>query len=404
MIPNLRLSLVIVLCLSVYSAAQDPTVRLDNPDSGPPANVSNLYLKVRLDSAVKVSKLRPGDEVSGKLFQDVYQGGIDVFPASSAVRLTVDRLERRRRAPNDHWPWVIKVSTPRHENWPVFRTGSVVDRSGRQVPLDVSIISVNKEVEIVPKSKKNSGTAPAQVDSLHKTRRELGSLVTLIASAPPIANGSVISSPPASMTIPSGTEAKVVLLRDISASKNHANDSFQARLVEPVLRESTLLLPEGTLFEGKVLKSRAPRTLSRSGSILLTFTNMTVPGGKSSPVAASVGGAQINQGSHTVIDPEGLMHGDRPGKTWMLVNIGTTAGLAKVADDGAQLIIEALVSTATDVSTAGTARIISTCVSGIFFLTRHGRDVVLPKYTQMKIIFDRPVPASNPTLSSVTGN
>ena len=97
MIPNLRLSLVIVLCLSVYSAAQDSTAGPDKPDSGPPVNVSNLYLKVSLDSAVKVSKLKPGDEVSGKLFQDVYQGSIDVFPASSAVRLTVDRLERRRR-------------------------------------------------------------------------------------------------------------------------------------------------------------------------------------------------------------------------------------------------------------------------------------------------------------------
>src|SRR5215831_20249312 len=158
MIPNLRLSLVIVLCLSVYSAAQDPTVRLDNPDSGPPANVSNLYLKVRLDSAVKVSKLRPGDEVSGKLFQDVYQGGIDVFPASSAVRLTVDRLERRRRAPNDHWPWVIKVSTPRHESWPVFHVASVTNVDGTQVPLEVSLISAKREVEIEPKPKKHSAS------------------------------------------------------------------------------------------------------------------------------------------------------------------------------------------------------------------------------------------------------
>jgi len=404
MIPNLRLALVIVLCLAVYSAAQDSTAGPDKPDSGPPVNVSNLYLKVSLDSAVKVSKLKPGDEVSGKLFQDVYQGNIDVFPASSAVRLTVDRLEHRRRPLNDHWPWVIKAFTPRHENWPVFRTTSVMDPNGRRVPLDVSIISVNKEVEIAPKAKKNSGSAMPEVHSLHRTRSELGSLVTLIASAPLIENGNVNPSAPPPVTIPSGTEAKVVLLRDISASKNHANDTFQARLVEPVLKESKILLPEGTLFEGRVLRSRAPRTLSRSGSILLTFTNMTVPGGKSSPVAASVGGAQINQGSHTVIDPEGLMHGDRPGKAWMLVNIGTTAGIAKLADDGSQLLIEALVSTATDVSTAGTARIISTCVSGIFFLTRHGRDVVLPKYTQMKIIFDRPVPASNPTLSSVTGN
>jgi hypothetical protein len=75
----------------------------------------------------------------------------------------------------------------------------------------------------------------------------------------------------------------------------------------------------------------------------------------------------------------------------MLVNIGTTAGISKEVDDVTQLIIEALISTATDASTAGTARIVSTCVSGIFMLTRHGRDVILPKYTQMKLVFNHPV-------------
>jgi hypothetical protein len=85
------------------------------------------------------------------------------------------------------------------------------------------------------------------------------------------------------------------------------------------------------------------------------------------------------------------MHGDRPGKLWMLLNAGVTAGIGKEVDDGTQLIIEALASTATDASTAGAARIVSTCVSAIFMLTRHGRDVVLPKYTQLKITFDRPV-------------
>lgn len=85
------------------------------------------------------------------------------------------------------------------------------------------------------------------------------------------------------------------------------------------------------------------------------------------------------------------MHGDRPGKAWMLLNAGVIAGIAKELDDRTQLIIETIVSAATDASTAGTARIVSTCASTIFLLTRHGRDVVLSKYTQMKIMFDRAV-------------
>lgn len=404
MISAFRLSLAFLLSTCVFSPAQDSTLRTETPDSGRPGELSSLYLKVRLDSPVKFSKLKPGDQVSGKLVQDVYQGGIDVFPASSAVRLTVDRLGRRRRAPNDHWPWVIKAFSPRHERWPVFHVASVTKVDGTQVPLEVSMISANREVEIQPKPKKQSGSMSSQAAHPTKTRRDLGPLVTLTASTQTNGNTSVNAAAPESVTIPSGTQAKVILLGDISASKNHAKDSFQARLVEPVFLDSRILLPEGTMFQGTVLKTQAPRTLSRSGSISLSFTNMTIPGGTGTSIDASVAGAEIDQRSHTVIDPEGHLHGDRPGKAWMIINIGTTAGIAKAADDGTQLVIEALVSTATDVSTAGTARIVSTCASAIFLLTRHGRDVVLPKYTQMKIVFDRPVLVSNQSVNPVAGN
>jgi hypothetical protein len=75
----------------------------------------------------------------------------------------------------------------------------------------------------------------------------------------------------------------------------------------------------------------------------------------------------------------------------MAINIGVTAGLAKEVDDGTQLIVEALVSAATDASTAGTARIVSSCISGIYMVSRRGRDVVLPRFTEMDISLDRPL-------------
>ncbi len=401
MISNLRLSLAIALLLSICVAQAQST----NPaDPASPTDPSALYLKVRVNSPLKFSKLKPGDQVSGNLLQDVYQGGIDLFPASTSVSLTVDRLERRRRAPNDHWPWVIKAFSPRHERWPVFHVASVTKADGTQVPLEVSLISANREVEIAPKRKRQSGSTNAELLHRQKTRRDVGPIVTLTANAHAGTNPNADLTVPESLTVPSGTEAKVILLRDISASKNHASDSFKARLVEPVFLDSKVLLPEGTLFDGTVVKSQAPRTLSRSGSIMLRFTNMTLPGATGAPITASVAGALIDQHSHTVIDPEGRMHGDRPGKAWMVVNIGSAAGIAKVADDGTQLVIEALISTATDVSTAGTARIVSSCASAIYFLTRHGRDVVLPKYTQMKIVFDRPALVSNQAVLPVAGN
>jgi hypothetical protein len=345
-----------------------------------------LYMKVRLDSKIKPSAMKPGDQVSGRLLQDVYSGSTEIIPAGSVAHLSVATLSTRRRTPNDHWPWMIKAFTPRHEKYPVFNSATIETPDGHQSSLQVSFISINKEVEVEQKTKQPHDSS----QSKKKVREDLGNIVTLETSSQ-TATDSKIISPSEPVTIAAGTEAKVILLGDVSASKNRSGDSFQARLVEPVRIDNRIVIPEGALLDGKVVRSQGPRMLSRSGSINLEFTNLTLPGGPSNTITATVAGAEINQRSHTVIDPEGQMHGDRPGKAWMLLNIGVTGGIAKVADDGSQLLIEALVSTATDASTAGTGKIVSACASGIFLLTRHGRDVVLPKYTQMKIMFGRPV-------------
>lgn len=168
-------------------------------------------------------------------------------------------------------------------------------------------------------------------------------------------------------------------------------DAVAGRLLEPVRLSSNVILPAGSLFEGIVVKAARPRWLSRAGSLSLTFTGLELPGGSHLPVSDSVAEAELDRRSHTRIDAEGHLHGDRPGIAWMALNLGVTGGLAKEADDGTQLIIEVIVSTATDASTAGTARIVGSCVSGLYMVTRHGRDVVLPRFTEMEISLNRPL-------------
>jgi hypothetical protein len=192
-------------------------------------------------------------------------------------------------------------------------------------------------------------------------------------------------------TIAAGTEARIILLSAVDASANRRGDRVVARVVEPVRSGRRVLIPEGSLFEGRVEKVTRPKWLSRSGSLLMMFDRLTVPGGSAVPVIASIAGAELEASSHTRIDPEGNLNGDRPGRAWMLINFGAAAGLAKVADDTTQLVIEAIVSTATDVSTAGVARIVGTCVSGIFMVTRRGRNVILPRYTELRLVLDEPV-------------
>ena len=377
----------------------------DQPGNAQPD--SGLYLKVRLLDHRKPSALKPEDILEGELAHSVYTEDRELFPAGSRVRLTVQELEHRRRVPNDHWPWVIKFFTPRHENYPVFQSATVFLADGKEAPLHVSLLSLSNKIEIHAQTKSQggaqtaSGAEPAQAVTTGPAARNSQSgrkpapVAVFEASLPGNALESVgklpASSPASSsITLPTGTQVKIILLGGVSAAKSHPGDSFQARVIEPVRQDSRIVLPAGSILDGKVAKSTPPRSLSRAGSLYLRFTGLTLPGGRGGPIVASVSGAELDNRSHTRMDSEGGLRGGHPGKAWMLIHVGVAAGIAKVADDGTQLLIEAFVSTATDASTAGTARIAATCASGLFMITRHGRDVILPRFTEMDVLFDRP--------------
>jgi hypothetical protein len=153
---------------------------------------------------------------------------------------------------------------------------------------------------------------------------------------------------------------------------------------------SRVVLPEGAIFEGKVLKSVPPRRLSRPGSLYLTFTKFALPTGGGAAIVASLAGAEVDQRSRISMNSEGVLRGGSPGKARLLIDLGVTGGIAKVSDDSFQTIAEALISTATDASTAGSARLVGASFSALYLTTRHGRDVLLPKYTKMDITFDQP--------------
>src|SRR5262249_16614194 len=84
----------------------------------------------------------------------VYKGDLEVFPAGSPVRLTVGKLERRKRESADHWPGVIELLSPRHENYPTFESASILTTGGTEVPLRVSVISSSRKGRAEAKAKK----------------------------------------------------------------------------------------------------------------------------------------------------------------------------------------------------------------------------------------------------------
>jgi hypothetical protein len=373
---------------------------------------SSLFLEVQFEARLKLSHLKSGNALEGKVRRDVYSGNRQLFPAGSRVHLTVGKLERRRREHNEHWPWVVQLFTPRRVNYPSFQSASVSLPDGTKIPMRVSLVSAIHKIEVRARAQ---SAAPAQAASPAPPKGTAGKKKawqhmsapgpTLILEAECLTGGALPSTasgenssnqvfPLLPKTVAAGTQAQLILLGGLSASKNRPGDSFQARLVEPVRLGSRVVLPEGTLFEGRVVKSVPPRRLSRPGSLYLTFTSLTLPTGPSTAIVASLAGAQVDQRSRIRMDSEGGLSGGSPGKAHLLINLGVTGGIAKLTDDSFQLIAEALISTATDVSTAGSARLVAAAFSGLYLITRHGRDVIMPKYTEMNITFDQPLSLS----------
>jgi hypothetical protein len=375
------------------------------------ATVAPAFVEARSEAKIGFRHLRPGDTVRGKVARDVFFADQLVVPSGSAISLTVSRLERRRRGRSAVLPWPVRYLRPKYARHPVFDFADVTLAGGARVRLRVAAVSLTHEVRFTSRTKGLVKADRSKTSSPAKASQEGGGkpsvrLRIVVESASPETSGVASTNgrfaaprgtaPSSVKTVDAGTEARLALLGSLSSSKSRAGDSFQALLIEPVRLNSDLLLPQGTVFEGRVVTGTPARRLSRRGSLHLTFNRLILPSGSSIPIAASLAGVGVDQQSALKMNSEGGLAGARAGRKRVLVELGIGVAISKVVDDTFQLVAEAVVSTATDASTAGTARLIGFAVTGVYWLTRRGRDVRLPPYTTFTIRFDRPpvLPAS----------
>lgn len=365
------------------------------------------FMKVRLNSLVKFSRLKHGNILRGIVTQNVFSGYRLIVPRNSHVALRVSRMKRAHQKPNNLWPWPIRSFCPKYEYFPTFDFADVALPDGNVIRIHIFAVSAIDEMHVTPHTKarkKSRGKANVSVwgkgpaDQGHSFQ---GPTLELVADAkgpqsivPSGANAFSLTAGPGPRsgveTLTTGSHAKLALMDALSASKSRVGAPFEAILEEPVRLNSGDILPEGTIFEGHVTKSIAPRWLSRPGSLYMTFTRLIIPRQAELSMAASLDGIDVSRRAPIRMNSEGGMTGGSPGKARLLIDLGVGVGISKVTDDSYQLVTEALISTATDASTAGTARLIGLALSGLYLLTRRGRDVTLPRYTTITLRFDRP--------------
>jgi hypothetical protein len=192
--------------------------------------------------------------------------------------------------------------------------------------------------------------------------------------------GSQFTPHASTIIVPAETEAKIQLLSGIHSGISHVGDPFAAELVSPISVDGQVVLPAGSLIEGRISFIRPAGRMRRAAELGLRFELVTLPDGKDQPISALLTELQAKPRTHTMIDSEGILKGTNSG-TWKRLTFGLL-GVGAASAIGTQI--------------AGTAALGLTLPVGGgamlgSFLIPKGHEVHVPPDTQMSIRLRQPL-------------
>jgi hypothetical protein len=364
-------------------AATAPTVSLAHGES-------ESLLRADFRGLKSWGRVAKGTVLEGRLSLPLYAGEHIAAPADSGVRVTVNSVEKIREELG-FWPKtgraIVRAFNPLETSHPAeYRVElSVADLllpTGEVLPLDAYVLRATTGVMVQANTKSllTAGAArekgKASGTLLMGLRREL--------SFPVPAEPNATSE----LTLREQHAGRAYLLTALRASQNHQGDTFRAQLAEPVRVGGRVFAP-GSMVEGTVVRCAAPRMLSRAGKLYLRVDRIVPAEGEPLRMGGSLSAAEADAQARFALDEEGTLHGRKPGMVNGLVDLGYAYAIGKVSDDISETPIRAIGAAMSDAAVANAARYVGLGTATIFLVTRHGRDVYLPKYAVIKIDFGR---------------
>ena len=399
-----------LLLLSGAASAQSPA----NPavptgkDYVVPAGT---ILRLTMSAPVKPAHLKAGGDIDGELSRPVYVYDRQVIPAGThvhAVVQSVDKQKVQKRGFIEHLQTVRSLGLNRKYEYNVnFQSAVLTPPSGNALPVELKFVDAGEVLELHTKGDQvevggsSAGDyaklAPGvgQVESIRKGKNQVQQYRhpevsvelerPLTFQLPPDPAEPKEAGPVDVSAIPSGTHARLLLLDALSGADNKQGDIFHARVLEPVVHDGQLLLPEGATLQGHIGKIVPPRRLNRAASMYLVFDKVVLPTGETEKVSASLVGSSLDPKAAGSMDEEGGLHGKGRGAKQTMKDF--TVGLAsqQVADEVVELATHAV------------APYVSIPMGLAMFLGGHGHDVTLARYSELQIVFGRPMPIGHGT-------
>ncbi|MCC6361925.1 MAG: hypothetical protein IT165_00280 [Bryobacterales bacterium] len=333
--------------------------------------------------------VKPGVAVLAGFASPVYSRDRIAIPAGSKLKLTIgDPVPHKGPSALRRAALMMAGRTPQfhHPNDASVRSAELQLPSGAALPLDVDLVDLFPDSPVRPK-KGHAPRPPKRASVIVRLKNP----VDVPESAPLPAY--------AGETVPAGASLRVMLLSPLSASGNANGDTVRARLLQPLLVDGRVALPEGTELEASLVRRKPPRSFSRSGSFGLNFRKAIAQGGLTWDISADLSGAVASRGG-VHIDPEGTLSGGSRSKKRAAIDLGVAYVAGKIVDDLVEEGIKAIWTTASSGTVAGAARWVGIGSGAFLFFLQQGRDVYLPQYSELTVTLNRPLligaPSSKP--------
>jgi len=384
-------ALAILPCVvAAQNHAAEENVRPYTPAVSAAPVEGDLLLRAVFPGHKSWGRVEKGSKLEGRLSLPLYSGEEMVAPVDTVVRITVNSVEKVRE-PLGFWRKsgraIVRAFNPLETNHPAeyhveLSAADLLTPAGEVRPLDVRVLRASAGVMVQPKSGalKSAGAEAGKgkagnVLLMSLSRQATSSLTDGHSRAPVNAAGEQRSG-------------RAYMLTGLRASTNHQGDTFRAQLAEPVRIGGRSFAP-GTIVEGTVVRRVPPRMLSRAGRLYLRVDRIVPAEGEPLRVGGTLNAAEADSQMRFALDEEGTLHGRKPGMLNGLVDIGYAYFVGKVSDDIAETPIRAIGASMSDAAVANAARYVGLGSSLVFLITRHGRDVYMPKYSLIEIDFGR---------------
>jgi len=387
-----------LLALGLPLRSQDRGVQTESQ------RLSSVEATTQIDAGTVLDvELAPGHEwkriaknstVEGRFRFPIFAREQVAIPAGTKLSLAVESV---KKTSNSRGKWTTfrnaavrafnPLQTARHPQYVVKLSKIEMDSPHGRLSVSATVLRAGRSILVEERTERNGlrhdrATQQAAQDRARARQVALLQLDDALAWPSPLAGeiGALSLAPP--------PRARAFLLTPLSASRSHIGDVFRAQLAEPV-RLGEALFEAGSVLDGRVSAGRPPRMLSRAGSLYLRFERIRSPLGPSLEVAGTLRAVELDAPNHFALDDEGMLRGLKPGVKNALVDLGIAYAVGKITDDAAEAPIRAVGAAMSSAAVANAARYFGLGASTVFLVTRHGRDVNLPKYTVIEVDFGR---------------